>query len=227
VEHHKLKSWQDRNFALDWVSSDALGAFLELPRRLSAEVLAQTRDDVALVIDIASGPGAFLEVFLEEFPGAHAVWVDASEVMQEQARKRLARFADRVEYRMVDMTDLAAGDLPVGADAVITSRATHHLSPDQLLRLYRDVVALLAPGGWMANLDHTAPGDPWLELFKAVKPRFLGPTPAKTGHTHTRPLPTVADQISALNGAGFCDVAIPWKSFQTVLLMARKRYGLT
>jgi SAM-dependent methyltransferase len=221
VEHHTLKSWQNRQFALDWAANDQLADFLQMPRELSAAVVGHTRTSPSLIIDIASGPGAYLEVYLDRFPEAHGVWTDGSEVMREQAMRRLARFGDRVRYDLVDMTDVANAGLPTGADAVITSRASHHLLPAELVRFYRGLAGLLAPGGWVANLDHTDPGEPWLDVFKAVKPLFTGPAAPRPGHAHTQSLPRLGDQLDALRAAGLRDGEVVWKSFQTVLLMGR------
>jgi cyclopropane fatty-acyl-phospholipid synthase-like methyltransferase len=175
-----------------------------------------------LIVDIASGPGAFLEVYLEEFPQAQGVWTDGSEVMQEQAMQRLARFGDRVQYRIVDMREIASAGLPNGADAVITSRASHHLSAADLTTFYAELAGLLAPGGWVVNLDHTAPNGAWPELFKAVRPRFAASSSPRAGHKHSQPLPSVSDQLASPSAAELVDCEVIWKSFQTVLLMGRK-----
>ena len=45
---------------------------------------------------------------LQEFPSARGIWTDASEATLGLARDRLAEFGDRVEFRIADMTDLAA-----------------------------------------------------------------------------------------------------------------------
>lgn len=127
--HHELQSWKDPKFAEDWADGDMLADLLRVPRELAATVVAHTRPRVALVIDIASGPGAFLEVFLEEFPDAAGIWTDGSPAMEQRARRRLARFGDRVEHRMADMSRLAEAGLPANADVVLSSRTSHHLDP--------------------------------------------------------------------------------------------------
>jgi hypothetical protein len=83
-----------------------------LPPRLAATLVADAALPVRTVLDIASGPGAFLETFPTAFPDAGGIWTDGSAAMEEQARERLAGLGNRVEYRLVDMTELDAAGLP-------------------------------------------------------------------------------------------------------------------
>lgn len=100
--------WQDQDFARGWARGDAMRDLLDFPRRMAAAVVALGTASPTQVVDIASGPGDFLAVFLEQFPAAHGTWTDASPAMLELARERLASFGDRVDFRLADMTDLAS-----------------------------------------------------------------------------------------------------------------------
>ena len=128
--------WRDSTFAAVWTRGDNHTQLLELPRAIAAALVAQDRPRTRTVLDIGSGPGDFLAVFLEEFPDAHGIWLDASEAMLHLAKQRLAPYRDRVEYRLLDMTDLLGRDLPTDLDAIITSRAAHHLDAPGLTDLY-------------------------------------------------------------------------------------------
>lgn len=214
--------WRDAEFAQRWAASDGMADMLELPRRITAALVAHDRPQTRLVIDVGSGPGAYLEAFLEELPGCAGVWMDASEAMLEQARKRLARFGDRVDFRLGDMADLDAAGLPREADALVSSRALHHLDRDALLGFYRRAAGHLAPGGWLANLDHTGPEDVWDKRFRAIRKRFLGPDNELGKHPHDYPFTSVRDHLDALAAAGLDDLEIAWKAFYTCLFVARK-----
>lgn len=214
--------WRDPAFATAWAEEDAMSDLLDLPRRIAAALVGLDRPEPALVIDIGSGPGAFLGVFLDEFPAARGVWSDASEAMLAQARDRLAPYGDRVEFRPADMTNLDGAGFPRDADAVITSRAAHHLDPAGLAAFYRAAAAHLAPGGWLINLDHTGPADGWDRRFRAVRPRFTGPRRKEPGHHHDYPLPGIDDHLHGYRAAGVTDVEIAWKAFFTCLFVGRK-----
>jgi SAM-dependent methyltransferase len=214
--------WQDSTFANSWASADVHVELLALPRAIASALVAADRPDTARVLDVASGPGDFLAVFLAEFPAATGIWTDASEAMLTLARQRLARFGDRVEFRLADMTDLAAADLPDDIDVVLTSRATHHLDRAGLHAFYRDAARLLAPGGWLFDLDHIGPvTDDWDRRLRSVRTRFQPPVPKASRHHHTYPLCGVRDHLDGLAAAGLEDVEVVWRAFVTCLFAAR------
>lgn len=214
--------WRDRGFATAWAAGDTFGDLLALPRAIAAALVEHDRPGTRLVLDIGSGPGAFLAAFLDRFPAAAGVWSDASEAMLEVAHERLARFGDRVSYRLGDMTDLAGAGLPAGADVVLTSRAAHHLDAPGLAAFYSEAARLLSPGGWLVNLDHTGPSDVWDARFRAVRPAFAPPRPDEPKHHHNYPLTSIADHLRGLAAAGIEDVEIAWKAFYTCLFTGRR-----
>lgn len=214
--------WQDPEFARRWASADGLADMLMFPRMLAAALVSHDRPRARLVIDVGSGPGAFLEAFLEELPACAGVWLDASEAMLEQARQRLARFGDRVSFRLGDMADLPAAGLPSGADALVSSRALHHLDRGGLARFYQQAAGYLAPGGWLANLDHTGPAEVWDRRFRAVRGRFIGPGNEQGKHPHDYPFTSERDHLDSLAAAGLDDAEIAWKAFYTCLFVARR-----
>lgn len=214
--------WRDPAFAGAWAEGDAMGDLLALPRRLAAALVGHDRPEPRLVVDIGSGPGAFLAAFLDEFPAARGVCSDASPAMLDRARADLAPYGDRVEFRPADMTDLAAGGLPFAADVVVTSRAAHHLDRAGLAAFYTEAAGHLAPGGWLVNLDHTGPDDVWDQRFRAVRPRFATPRRQEPKHHHTYPLTSIDDHLDGYRAAGITDVEIAWKAFFTCLFIGRK-----
>ena len=220
---HTLANWKDSTFANSWASGDVLADLLDMPRRMSAAFVAQEISAPNTVIDVGSGPGAFLEVFLDEFPQARGIWTDASEPMESIARERLARFGDRVEYRLVEMTDLSDSNLPTDADVILSSRASHHLDAAGLASFYSQAAGRLRPGGWIVNLDHMGPSDRWDKRYRATRPRFTGPRrDPHEKHTHNYPLPSLEMHRDALAAAGVGDVDVAWKAFATALLMGAK-----
>ena len=221
-KHPAATTWRDPAFARTWSESDELGNLLALPWALAAAIVADDNPAPGPVVDVASGPGSFLAAFLDELGDRRGVWLDASEGMLEQARERLARFGDRVQFRLGDMTDLAAAGVPDGVAAITTSRAAHHLDREELASFYAEAAARLAPGGWLVNLDHTGPEPHWDRRFRPVRRRFIGPRGEEGRHHHNYPLTSVQDHLDAFAGAGLDDVEIAWKAFYTCLFMARK-----
>ena len=213
--------WNDRDFALTWTANDRQDGLLALPRAMAAAIVAADRPDCRVILDVASGPGSFLASFLKEFPEATGFWSDASATMLATARERLDTFGRRVEFRLVDMTDLRGAELPHDVDVIATSRASHHLDHDGLAAFYRDAAARLAPGGWLVNLDHIGVEPMWDQRLRASRHRFVPVRGDRTHHHHTHPLAGVADHLQALAAAGLTDVDVPWRAFYTCLIVAR------
>ena len=212
--------WMDEKLAARWTAADSLKELLVLPRRISATVIAADRPGTALVVDVGSGPGDYLSTMLDTFPAARGVWTDVSPAMAEIARPALAGYRDRVEFRLVDLEDLSP--LPEQADVITTSRASHHFDADTLARFYASAAGHLAPGGWLVNLDHVLSPGAWDRRLRDARAAMIPPKQDGTGHSHDKPLPMVEEHLAALAAAGFEDVAMPWRSFYTVLFMARK-----
>lgn len=225
--------WRDADFARSWAEGDSLRDLLDFPRRMAAGIVAGDNPAPAVIVDIASGPGAVLAVFLERFPQAWGTWCDASRAMLAMAEEKLAPYAGRVDYRIADMTALDNAGLPAEADVITTSRATHHLDRDGLISFYADAAQRLKPGGWLVNLDHIGPasqaGPPaaagfdevWDQRLRAARKAFgVGSDGQK--HHHTYPLTSVQDHLDALGMAGITDVEVPWRAFVTCLFMGRK-----
>ena len=212
--------WMDEKLAARWTAADSLKELLILPRRISATVIAADRPGTALVVDVGSGPGDYLSTMLDTFPAATGVWTDVSPAMADIARPALAGYRDRVEFRLVDLEDLSP--LPEQADVITTSRASHHFDADTLARFYASAAEHLAPGGWLVNLDHVLSPGAWDRRLRDARAAMIPPKQDGTGHSHDKPLPMVEEHLAALAAAGFEDVAMPWRSFYTVLFMARK-----
>ena len=68
---------------------------------------------------------------------------------------------------------------------------------------------MLSPGAWDRRL-------------RDARAAMIPQKKEGTGHSHDKPLPMVEEHLAGLAAAGFDDVAMPWRSFYTVLFMARK-----
>jgi len=95
------------------------------------------------VLDAGCGSGRVTEALLERLPRGRVVALDASPAMLEEARRRLARFGDRVEFVEADL----GLPLPVeGTVDAVLSTATFHWVPDHDA-LFRNLAAVIRPGG--------------------------------------------------------------------------------
>jgi SAM-dependent methyltransferase len=211
--------------ARDWLAGPTSSASeaLRRPWQVAATVIGLDEAGIGSVLDVASGPGGFLQLLLGEFPQARGVWLDSSEVMRDEARSRLAELGGRVEYHVGDILELEKACAPGSADVVTTSRATHHLTVPDLGRFYEQAAAVLRSGSWVANLDNVTMGGEWDGRLRAARTKLRGPQAAVApSHPHVHRSPTIEEHLSALRAAGFTDPAVIWQEFVSVLVMARR-----
>jgi trans-aconitate 2-methyltransferase len=98
------------------------------------------------VLDAGCGSGRVTELLLERLSRGRVVALDGSPSMIEQARRRLDRFGDRVEYVVADLVEPLPLESPVDA---ILSTATFHWVRDHDA-LFRNLAAVLRSGGMLA-----------------------------------------------------------------------------
>jgi tRNA (cmo5U34)-methyltransferase len=113
------------------------------------EVLAALAPPDGHVLDLGGGTGALSSAVLDGLPGVRVTVLDVDPNMLGEARRRLARFGDRVSFREGSFLD----PLPA-TDAVVASLALHHVHDLQSKTLlYRAIRDALSPGGVLLNLD--------------------------------------------------------------------------
>ena len=149
------------------------------------------------VLEIGSGPGANAQVLLETHPCVQLTATDLDPVMVSAARRRLARFADRVSVTEADATGLAFDDERF--DAAVSLLMLHHVIDwrDTLGELAR----VLRPGGTLVGYDLTNRlGARVVHLADRSPHRLLDPSELADG----------------LNDAGFAAVHVDTAVFGTV-----------
>ncbi|HTZ10641.1 MAG TPA: class I SAM-dependent methyltransferase [Acidimicrobiales bacterium] len=112
------------------------------------------------VLDAGCGSGRVTELLLGRLPRGHVVAVDAAPSMVAEARRRLARFGDRVSIVEADLLALSPAVLGDRApvDAVL-STATFHWVLDHD-RLFANLASVMRPGAVLeADLCELTPAD--------------------------------------------------------------------
>ena len=145
------------------------------------------------VLDAGCGSGRVTELLAKRLPGGQVIAVDGSPAMIDQARVRLARFGQRVEYLVADLRRPLPVPGPVDA---ILSTATFHWLPDHAA-LFRNLAAVIRPGG---RLVAQCGGSGNIVSVQAVL-ATLG-----DGWTGPWTFATPAETIDRLEAAGFVDV---------------------
>jgi tRNA (cmo5U34)-methyltransferase len=217
----ELGTWQSADYVARWAGDDVVARLLELPRRISLALIRDAGTEVRHVVDIGSGEGPYLAQLLREFESATGTWYDMSEPMLERAREALAGFGDRVTFVVGPAEELGAAGIE-RADAVVSSRALHHLTAPDLARCYREARELLNPGGWFFNLDHVGSEGDWEQRYRRIRDEFIGSRRQELKrHRVEEHLHPLAEQLRMLEQAGFEAVDAPWRTLYTALLAAR------
>jgi ubiquinone/menaquinone biosynthesis C-methylase UbiE len=222
--NHELESWESAAYAAQWAGEDVIADMLDLPRRISVAIVSDSAIDVEHIVDLGSGPGAYLVPFLRAFPQARATWVDVSDAMRELAQAELAEFAGRITYLVADAEDLQAAEVEP-AQVVLSSRALHHFSPESLQRVYRAAFDIVTPGGLVINLDHVGARADWEQVQRRIRPQFTGDRKRTLKpHRHDYPLARADEHAAWMEAAGFGPADVPWRMFYTALVVARKPF---
>ena len=97
------------------------------------------------VLDAGCGSGRVTEMLAERLPDGRLIALDGSPSMIDEARRRLARFGDRVSFVVADLG--RPFELPGGVlvDAIL-STATFHWVLDHDA-LFRNLATVIRPGG--------------------------------------------------------------------------------
>ena len=145
------------------------------------------------VLDAGCGSGRVTEQLLKRLPDGRVVALDGSPSMIAEARRRLERFGDRVEYVIADLSS----PLPIAepVDAVL-STATFHWVPDHDA-LFRNLAAVLRPGGRLvAQCGGSGNIASIRAILATIDDGWLGPAHFETPEATRR----------RLEAAGFVDV---------------------
>jgi SAM-dependent methyltransferase len=159
----------------------------------------------ARLLDLACGPGRVALPIADQFA---EVWaVDLEPEMIEAARREAERLGiGNVHWAVGRAEDF---DAPNGAFDLITIGEAFH-------RLDRSRVAAMAyrwlkPGAVFVTLgpgiaEETGP--PWRHVFAEVVRDFVGEPARRLGAPNASPSQEVGDEVRAIQGAGFVEVAV-------------------
>lgn len=118
-----------------------------------------TADQAAtpLLLDLGCGPGSLAARLARRLPDAEIVAVDMDPLLLELARTHHGAAARYVEAVVGEAGWIQALGLDHPLDAAVSTTALHYLTPEALQRTYRQLAALLRPGGVLVNGDHLPP----------------------------------------------------------------------
>ena len=207
-----MSEWHDAEKVADYRSRAD-----EIPHRPEGErVLVEVLPaSVRRVLDLGCGDGRLMAIVREARPGAGGLALDFSPPMLEAARKRLGQDSG-VEVVEHDLGERLPGSLG-SFDLIVSSFAIHHLEDERKPDLYREVFALLEPGGAFCNLEHVA------SATDALHEEFLEALAIPEDPSNK--LVDVETQLRWLRELGFDDADCLWRWRELALLFGRRGRG--
>jgi len=130
--------------------------------------LIPPRDASFCVLELCCGEGLLAQAILQQFPHSTVHGFDGSHQMLAAAQQRLAALGDRFVPQRFDLFARNWRRPDWQAHAVVSSLAIHHLDAAQKQQLYRDVYAMLAPGGVFIIADLIQPASAQGEQLAAA-----------------------------------------------------------
>lgn len=201
--------FDERTDGYDDVHNRFMGSKISLTEALTAAF--PDRKNLR-VLDLGAGTGLELIPLFKAFPEAQVTAVDVSEKMLAVLMKR--PFSVNITCMVGDFFET---DFGADYDAVISTSALHHFSPEDKVNLYRKLYAAMKPGGIFVNADKCADDTAEQELCF----RELEEDPKKYNHMDT-PL-TVECECDVLRRAGFVTYPVrPLPNAKYHLFTARK-----
>lgn len=195
--------------------------------------------DVRRVLDLGSGDGMATSALVDRYPVEHAVLVDFSEPMLQEARRNFDGSDLAVDFVWGDLLGSqwrASVETGGPFDLVISRFAIHHLPDGRKKSLYREILDLLRPGGLFIHIEHVRSLSPVYEraFYRSVADgiyraesgnRSVEEIEAVYMHPDERAvniLAPVDDQLSWLREAGFIDVDCLFKAFELAVFAGRR-----
>ena len=148
------------------------------------------------VLDLGAGYGIVTREILTAYPNAQVVCLDGSGEMLKYGKARLKEWQNQLSSIVANFDSpnwLATLPTDREFDAVVSSRAIHHVVDERKQALYAEIFQLLKPGGCFANHDLVRKPD----------------DPIRDSHD---PFGTVEDQVVWLRNTGFVDVECFWQT---------------
>lgn len=208
-DHAVAHRWDDPDHAKDYLANRQ-----EVPHRTEGEatLVEALGPRVERVLDLGAGDGRVLATVLAAHPGAGGVALDHNPAMLDTAR---SRFAGETDVTVVDHDLSIALPSSLGTfDAVVSALAIHHFDEERRTALYREIAALLRPGGVFADLDLVC------STTEALHDRFAEQTPwGRNPDVAWDRHPTLTQRLDWVAGAGFTDVDCLWKWREMALVV--------
>lgn len=237
---------------LVWKDSDLSRHFLKnirsaVPKsdeqlEVMLRVIEGALPDVKNFLDLGCGDGLLGRLILSKHPNAQGLLLDLSEQMLDDARLMCKDYSGRTMFILEDLnrktwTDNIRKDSPF--DIIVSGFAIHHLTDRRKKELYKEIFALLRPGGIFLNIEHVSSSTDWVEsvwdnlfidsLYDFHKEATPGKSRKEVASSYHNRLDKEANilapveaQCRWLRNSGYVDVDCYFKLFELAVFGGRR-----
>lgn len=208
--------------------------------------LLPSRPEPFTILELGCGEGLLAEALLTHFPQATLYGLDGSLKMLQTANLHLQHFGNRFQSQPFDLFGHEWRTTTWQASAIVSSLTIHHLDDSQKAALYRDLFAMLRPGGVLVIADIVQPAGPQATQLAArtwdesVRQRSLALSGSLAFHQRFQEIEwntflypdeidkpsRLYDQLKWLETAGFQNVDIYWLKAGHAIFGGVKNDGL-
>ena len=193
-------------------------------------------------IDLGCGDGILSAAILKHYPKAKGILIDFSEPMLTQAKIKLKKYSNQIEFISADLGKsewLSHVKRDNSFNLIVSGFCIHHQTDSRKKELYKEIFRILKPKVMFINIEHVASSSIWIEsrsddmlidslwtfhcagggrkTRKEIVHEFVH-RPDKKANILAR----VDDQCSWLRKIGFEDVDCYFKSFELAVFGGRK-----
>ncbi|MDR6549819.1 class I SAM-dependent methyltransferase [Paenibacillus qinlingensis] len=194
----------------------------------TAASLVQVGHETPRILDLGAGTGLFSSYMQRMYPQAKLTMIDLSTGMLDIAKERFAE-VEAAEFTYL-VGDYSTFEDAEPFDAIISSLSIHHLEDEAKQGLFSRIFQLLKPGGVFVNADQVLGQTSNLDrLYRSdwvakIEATDLSQEALQAAYERTKldkmaPLDT---QLGWLRDCGFEDVDCVYKSYNFVVMYARK-----
>jgi demethylmenaquinone methyltransferase/2-methoxy-6-polyprenyl-1,4-benzoquinol methylase len=219
---HLFDAIAGRYDAMNWLMTAGLWGVWHAAFRRQAPVARGVR-----VLDVGCGTGELARLLLRMTgPAGHVTGVDLSAGMLAVARRKLARFGDRVTLVEGDALALPFADasFDVAASAFVLRNVA---DPDRMLA---EMARVVRPGGHVVTMELSHPPAPWVRrlfwaYFRRV-PAWLGGRPYAWLPASLQAFPPAEELARRFCAAGLAEVRFVRLTAGIVCIHLGRRPGL-
>lgn len=237
-----------------WKNNSLAQAFLEGVRgaiplageqiEVMLRLIRAREEPVMSFADLGCGNGILAKAILAQYPQARGTLVDFSGPMLREAQIQLKNHPAELHFIIADLgledwVRTLSNQAPF--DVIVSGFAIHHQPDERKRQLYREIFALLKPGGIFVNLEHVTSRTSWItsifddlfvdNLFAYHEKQQSGKTREQVAKEYYyRPdkaaniLASVEDQCDWLRAGGFEDVDCYFKIFELAVFGGRRPF---